>query len=46
MDCRSDSQKRKDWRLLLLHAPADAITLLRIDRHPPMVTFNYDDSDD
>ena len=31
---------------MLLQNPSDALALLRINRHPPMVSWEYDDSDD
>lgn len=45
MDVRTAKQKFREWFELLLSNPSDALTLLRIDRHPSMVTMQYDDSD-
>jgi hypothetical protein len=45
MDGRTGKQKVKEWFELLLSNPSDALALLRIDRHPSMVTMQYDDSD-
>ncbi len=45
MDGRTAKQKFREWFELLISNPSDALTLLRIDRHPPMVTMHYDDSD-
>ena len=46
MDNRTSAQKRREWLRMLLRNPSDALALLRINRHPPMVSWEYDDSDD
>ncbi len=45
MDKRTTRQKLRDWVRLLTACPTDAVTLLHINRHPSMVTGQYDDSD-
>jgi len=45
MDKRTTRQKLRDWVRLLLTCPTDALTLLHSNRHPSMVTGQYDDSD-
>jgi hypothetical protein len=45
MDHRTTRHKLRDWVRLLLTCPTDAIALLHINRHPSMVTGEYDDSD-
>lgn len=45
MDHRTTRRKLSDWVQLLLTCPADAIALLHINRHPSMVTGEYDYSD-
>lgn len=45
MDKRTTRQKLRNWVRLLLTCPTDAIALLHINRHPSMVTGEYDDSD-
>lgn len=46
MDTRTSAQKRREWLRMLLRNPSDALALLRINRHPPMVSLEYDDSGD
>ena len=46
MDPRTSRQKRREWLRMLLQNPADAFALLRINRHTPMISGEYDDSDD
>ncbi len=46
LDARTPEEKRREWVRMLLTNLRDALTLLRIDRYPPMVTWDYDDSDD
>ena len=46
MDDRTAAQKRSEWLKMLLRNPSDALALLRINRHPPMISWEYDDSDD
>lgn len=45
MDKRTTRRKLSDWVQLLLTCPTDAIALLHINRHPSMVSGQYDDSD-
>ena len=46
MDDRTAAQTRSEWLKMLLRNPSDALALLRINRHPPMISWEYDDSDD
>jgi hypothetical protein len=46
MDARTSAQKRREWLRMLMRNPSDALALLRINRHPPMVSLEYDDSGD
>lgn len=46
MDLRTSAQKRREWLRMLLQNLSDALALLRINRHPPMVTLENDDSGD
>lgn len=46
MDERTRGEKLREWLQLLTTQPTDALALLRINRHPPMVSWHYDDSDD
>ena len=46
MDARTSAKKRREWLKMLLRYRSDAFALLRINRHPPMVSWEYDDSDD
>jgi len=45
-DGRTTLQKFADWGRMLTSRPRDAWLLIWIDRLPPMVTQDYDDSDD
>ena len=46
MDARTSAQKRREWLRMLLRNPSDALALMRINRRPPMVSWEYDDSGD
>lgn len=46
MDTRTFVQKLREWFRMLLRNPVDALVLLRINRHPPMISWEYDDSCD
>ena len=46
MDERTSGEKLREWLQMLKTQPTDALTLVRINRHPPMVSWHYDDSDD
>lgn len=39
-------QKWRRWLNMWMRSPIDAITLVLIDRNPPAVTLNYDDTDE
>lgn len=45
-DTRTLPMKVADWLRMWIKSPRDAARLPFIDRHPPMVWWDYDDSDD